>query len=384
MAETAHVHEGTLRRIHDEPLCATLEEREHLDACARCQEASSRVRDDAERVGALLAQERVEPDVTAALRAVRARLDQAPGRLGVLGRRRAGRAFSGWTARRWRRTPLVAAGVAVAFVAGTAGAAAAGWLTIFEARQVHGVAIAPADLSGLPDLSAFGRVTGIRGAAPHQVPTVADAERESGLHLSIPQQLPAGVSRDAVTYLVVDHSTGSFTFEAQQAARWAADHGQALPSMPRGLDGSTIGVEVGPGMAAIYGGDVPLPAGGRSGEGRDDQALPALVIGAVHAPAVHSSGAGLGTIEDYLLHLPGVPPSLAAQIRAIGDPASTLPIPIPAVNGHDVVVQGVHGVAVGDETGVGSILIWERGSVVYGAAGSLPLSRLVALADALR
>lgn len=359
----------------------TREEREHLDGCARCQEVASRVGDDAERVGTLLEHRAPEPDAAAALRAVRARLDRSPRRAGVLARWRAGRTAPAWAGRRWR-TPLVAAGAVAALVAGTAGAAAGGWLTIFEARQVRGVAVAPADLSGLPDLSAFGRVTGVRGAVAHAVPTIADAERESGLRLTLPARLPAGVSPDEVTYLVVDHSSGSFTFEAQRAARWAAAHGQALPAMPRGLDGSTIGVDLGPGIAAVYGGDLLRPAGDRTGAVRGG-ALPALVIGAVHAPVVHSSGASLATVEGYLLRLPGVPASLAAQIRAIGDPASTLPIPVPAVGGHDVVVQGVHGVAVGDETGIGSLVIWERGSVVHGAAGPLPLSRLLGLADAL-
>jgi hypothetical protein len=381
MAERGHVDQGRLRRLHDQPLCATREEREHLDGCARCRQAAAAVRDDAERVGSLLAHRVQEPDAAAALRAVRVRIEGSPGRASLLSHWRSGRMGPGRAPRRWR-TPLVAAGAAAALLAGTVGAAAGGWLTIFEARQVRGVAVAPADLSGLPDLSAFGQVTGVRGVAPRQVSTVADAERESGLHLTLPDRLPAGVSPEDITYVVLDHSSGSFTFEAQQAARWAAEHGQALPSMPRGLDGSTIGVDLGPGMAAIYGGHVLGPDGG-SAAMRRQELLPELVVGAVHAPVVHSSGASLATVEGYLLRLPGVPASLAAQIRAIGDPASTLPIPIPAVGGHDVVVQGVHGVAVGDETGIGSLVIWERGSVVYAAAGTLPLSRLVAVADAL-
>jgi hypothetical protein len=382
MAERGHVDEGRLRRLHDEPLCATGKEREHLDACTRCRQTVAAVRDGAERVGAVLDHRVPEPDAAAALRAVRTRLDHAPGGAGVLARWRSGRTAPTWAARRWR-TPLVAAGAVAAMVAGTAGAAAGGWLTIFEARQVRGITVAPADLSGLPDLSAFGRVSGVRDVVPREVATIADAERESGLRLALPDRLPAGVSPDQVTYLVVDHSSAGFTFAERQAAQWAAAHGQTLPPMPRGLDGSTIGVDLGPGMAAIYGEAVVLQPDGGGAAARRGAALPALVIGAVHAPVVHSSGASLATVEGYLLHLPGVPTSLAAQIRAIGDPASTLPIPVPAVDGHDVVVQGVHGVAVGDETGIGSLVIWERGSVVYGAAGTLPLSRLVALADAL-
>ena len=43
-----------------------------------------------------------------------------------------------------------------------------------------------------------------------------------------------------------------------------------------------------------------------------------------------SSGADLATLESYLLSQPGISPALAAQIRAIADPSSTLPIPVPA------------------------------------------------------
>jgi hypothetical protein len=64
------------------------------------------------------------------------------------------------------------------------------------------------------------------------------------------------------------------------------------------------------------------------------------------APTVSSSGADLATLESYLLSQPGISAELAAQIRAIADPSSTLPVPVPAgaasstvdLNGHAAVV----------------------------------------------
>ena len=103
------------------------------------------------------------------------------------------------------------------------------------------------------------------------------------------------------------------------------------------------------------------------------------------APRVYSTGASVRDIIDYLLVQPGVSPSLAAQIRAIGDPSTTLPIPIPVdrEQAQTVWIGGSPALAVGDETGVGAVVIWERAGMVYGVAGPLRESELLAVANSL-
>jgi len=51
-------------------------------------------------------------------------------------------------------------------------------------------------------------------------------------------------------------------------------------------------------------------------------------------------------------------PALAAEIRAIGDPDTTMPvlIPIDRAFGQPVRVQGVAGLGIGDNTGVGGVV----------------------------
>src|SRR5207244_8516636 len=65
-------------------------------------------------------------------------------------------------------------------------------------------------------------------------------------------------------------------------------------------------------------------------------------------------------------------PIFEAALNAIGDPTSTLiiPIPIQYATSTAVTVQGVKGVAVGDNTGLGSGVIWIKGNV-FAVAGPL-------------
>jgi hypothetical protein len=103
-------------------------------------------------------------------------------------------------------------------------------------------------------------------------------------------------------------------------------------------------------------------------------------------PRITSTGATAKEIEDYLLEQPGVSPQLAAEIKAIGDPTTALPIPVPVerATAQAVQVQGVSGLAVGDNTGLGSGVIWEKDGVVYGVAGALPESQILAIANSLQ
>src|SRR5207245_1619310 len=57
--------------------------------------------------------------------------------------------------------------------------------------------------------------------------------------------------------------------------------------------------------------------------------IPTMAVVQMQSPVVSSSGASVTEIENYLISLPGFPPDVAAQIRAIGDPSTTLPVPVP-------------------------------------------------------
>jgi hypothetical protein len=164
--------------------------------------------------------------------------------------------------------------------------------------------------------------------------------------------------------------------------------------MPRDLDGAILEVATHPAVIIAYGSTLPplrtapRAEGSHRQSGDDDgpRSLPPLVIVQAPVPNVTSTGATVAQIEDYLLRQPGVSPTLAAEIRSIGDPETTMPIPIPIERafGQRVTIQGVSGLGIGDNTGVGGVVVWQRGGIIYAVAGQLRQRDIMAVAESLR
>jgi hypothetical protein len=314
---------------------------------------------------------------------------------------------------------LVATGVAENFV------------KVFEPQQFQAIQVQPSDLKGLPDLSQFGDMKFTK--APKFTPAAdpAAAEAASGLTLKAPSDgsVPDR-AKGTPQYLTMSQLQASFTFSAAKAQAWAAANHQTLPAMPAGLDGSTLTVNAGPGIVAVYGGSTDTvsrgagvanqgsgtatrgsrtatqapPATNQGSPGAPDGALkpgappnadpgagilsgsriPTMGIVEMTTPVVSSNGASVTAIEEYLLSLPGFPPGLAAQIRAIGDPSTTLPIPVPTgQQSHQVDINGAKGLFVGDSTGLGSGVVWTRDGVLYATVGTMTESEVTGVARSL-
>src|SRR5439155_18722075 len=201
----------------------------------------------------------------------------------------------------------------------------------------------------------------------------------SGLHVPVVGPLPNGVS-STITYAAMPEAVGVFTFDAAKAAAAAAKAGKTLPTMPSGMDGSKLTVTVGPALVEIFGN---LNAG--AAENATQLNLPQLIVGASSSPVVTSTGVTAQELENYLLSQPGVSPKLASAIRSIKDPSTTLPIPIPIelATSKDVQVQGVNGLALGDNTGLGAAVIWIKSGTVYGVAGTVKQSEILDVANHL-
>jgi hypothetical protein len=300
--------------------------------------------------------------------------------------------------------PIVAAAAAASLAAVViltpVGSYAEGFLTIFTPKQFTAVTVTPGELQSLPDLNNYGTFTQNRGAKPQQVTSAAAASASTGMTVLVPGTLPSGIPSD-VSYNITSGQSASFTFSAAKAR--AAAQGKALPAMPANIDGSSVTVTTGPAVLATYrdrsksnpADAAQIKAASSSAPGVVRPADPVgnavetmgpfLVIGQTTAPVVASNGASAADLEQYLLAQPGISPDLANAIRAIGDPSSTLPIPIPIdkATSHPVQVQGVNGLAVADSTGLGGGIIWQKNGIVYGVAGSLPESDLIAVANSL-
>ena len=111
-----------------------------------------------------------------------------------------------------------------------------------------------------------------------------------------------------------------------------------------------------------------------------------LIVGQAKAPTISSDGVTVEELRSYLLSQPGISPQLAAAIRAIGDPSSTLPVPVPAelAISHPVTVQGVQGLYIGDNTGIASAVIWQKDGMMFEVIGSFTESQALSIANSMR
>ena len=149
-----------------------------------------------------------------------------------------------------------------------------------------------------------------------------------------------------------------------------------MPPMPASIDGSSLTFTGGPAIVVTYATGTGTAA-----------AAPSVIVAVSKTPTIGSDRATVPQIQAYLLAQPGISPELAAQIRGINDPASTLPIPIPVGQAATkrVTVHGVtNGLFVGDSTGIGSGVIWQQNGLVYVVGGTLTESETLAVANSLR
>jgi hypothetical protein len=390
-----HLSDGALRRLYDEPYALDEEARAHYNDCGDCRARFTAVADDARHAMALLAVPGATVDPASALTRVRAGTRPGRSSLGVL--------RGGW--RRLTLGGLVAAGVAATLVATMAFTPlAANLVSLFQPTQVHTVQIGQGDLTGLDAFSNWGDVKWVKQPELTQAESAAEAAKISGLPaIQVDAaKLHSGLATAPVSYAAVGQASGSVTFNG---------------NAPQKLRGSTLTVVVGPAETALYGdlgrlAQSAKSAGGTQGAGAEGasqggaktdsgqrgidqarsalaQAGPILAVVEMRAPQVTSTGASVADIKSALLAQPGLSQSVRDAIQSIDNPTGNLPIPIPAgqVNAHDVRVQTsggtVNGTAVGDNTGLGSAVIWIKNGRVYGVAGTVTEDQVLAVANGL-
>jgi hypothetical protein len=357
-----HPSDGTLRRLLDEPAGVADADREHVAGCPTCLRELDRVRADAQLTGAALhVPGASDVDVD---RAWHRLSTAAPAVAPVLAAERPSR---------WRtalRKPAVAAVSAAVLFTGAGVAAANDWLPIFSTQRVDPIQLTSADLVQVPDLSAYGDVQVTREPHTEQVADAATARDRTGLAVPQVTELPAGVTGQP-TYQVGDVVSATFTFSAAKAAQAAAAAGEVAPPPPAGLDGSSLRLDAGPGVAAVW----SQPTG-----------VPTLIAARVIAPKVYSNGVPFETVRDYLLSLPGLPDGLADQLRELSADAATLPLPVPAdmVTSSTADVNGSSATVLTSRNGLFAGVVWVQDGVMTGVAGSLGADELVTVARGLR
>lgn len=365
----AHLNDGALRRMVDDPDARTGSNAEHLEACADCRTRFETVSKDAHSIATLLAVPDAQVDVSRAFERVRSAPTAQP-RLG----------FRLPVARPGSR-PFVLAFAAVIAVGALITTVIAQNINTYAPTTVQPVPVTMADMQALSQLADYGTVTWTKQPNLQVSTTAADAASVAGgLQAPVVSSLPAGVSTN-VTYGAMPQAQAVFTFSAAKAAAAAASHGQTLPMLPAGMDGAQLTVVIGPAVGEIYGN---LKQGATSNP--SDIGLPQLVVGVSNVPTATSTQVTVQQMIDYLMSLPGISPELKAAVSAIKDPSKTLPIPIPVsfATSRAVTVQGVQGVALGDNTGVGAGVIWVKNGNVYVVAGTIKQSDAINIANNLK
>jgi hypothetical protein len=377
-----HISEGRLRHMLDQPQSFSPEQRAHLESCERCREVAAVVVGDAGRAAQVVeGSGKTAVDLGAALEALRAKgvgplsaPAKAPWRAGLFRSRRAMR-------------PLLSVGLVAVMGLALVGTGVAGNLIkIFEPDRVVAVPVDLETLNSLPDLTRYGTLALTQEPEAAEAANLAEAQAASGLDLLAPASLPAGAGPQKIG--VLSAGTASFTFDAAKAA---AEAGDRLPPLPADIDGSTLFVQAGPAVVQIFGGDNDEPGETGPDEAGGDLAgllsrLPDMIIVQMKAPVVSSNGPSVADYRDALLALPNLSESLKAQIEAIGDPSKTLPLPIPMdlATSEEVDVNGVTGLLVGDNTGVGSGVVWQSDGMVRAVGGSMTRDEVLQIARSMR
>jgi hypothetical protein len=380
-----HLADGTLRRLVDESDSLDDAQASHLASCAACRSKMTQISDDAGRTSAALRRalsadtsgvDSDAADIANAWRAVSARL----------ARRRSPLLAGPWL------IAATAAAAAVCVLAFTpVGTFAQNFLTIFEPEQFVALPVSRSEIVSLPDLTRYGTMTQRVAPQVRDVSGPAAAAALAGFAVEVPTWLPSGTPTLA-RYAVTSGSDSTFTFSARKTSA-TAPRGRVIERMPQALDGAMLELRTRPAVIVAYGEPASAarqPAAQSHRDASDDRErgrnFPPLVVVQAPVPSVTSTGATVAQIEAYLLRQPGVSPALAAEIRAIGDPTTTVPIPIPIDRafGQRVRVQGVDGLGIGDDTGVGGVVIWQKNGVIYGVAGQLRQRDILAIAESMR
>ena len=291
---------------------------------------------------------------------------------------------------RWLQGLAAAAGVVIVASALTLSGVAGSIFQIFEPKSVVAVPVTQSDLNYLGQacgglnlqecLGAYGTFEWTAPPQPKEVQSRAQASAQAGFTVQAPTSFPSSVTGDP-RYGVINKSTATFTFSADATRQSAARVNRTAPPMPANIDGSKLFITGGPAVVQIWG----APDSTAASRGQAD-AIPTLIVGQAKAPTVSSDGVTVDQLRAYLLSQPGISPQLAAAIRAIGDPSSTLPVPVPAelAISHSVTVQGVQGLFVGDNTGIAGAVIWQKDGMMFEVIGSFNESQALAIANSMR
>ena len=390
---------GALRASLDDAPGTPAPPHDHVPGCASCADTLAELQRNAELAAPAIALTApADPPSPAAVEDALTRFEQRRARLAAAATATApaladvpapiplpGR---GPVARLGARARGVAAGLVAALVLTgllvTPGgrAAAAGFLAQFRSQRFEVVSLDPGQSSQVADVVGGLVQTGVfTGDArqlsglgePEVVAGLDEAARVAGFAVSAvdPAALPAGVERTPQRVLVTRARETRLTFDRDRALAYLRGHGRPDARLPERYDGTQLVVQV---PAAVV----------QQFAGRDG--VPALLVGKAGTVGLTTEGgASLEELREVVLGLPGLPAETVAQLRAVGDWRTTLPLPVPSdqVRSRPATVDGAEAVSFADQSGRLNALLWQRGGHIWGVAGVIDSDEALDVADSL-
>ena len=360
---------GTAPALHD-----------HLRACPSCAGTLAELQRNAELAAPAIALTAPDdPPAAAAAEAALARLEQRRARLAhaptatatpaaplpLPRRRRLGLG----TRARGVAAALAAAVVLTGLVVTPGGrAAAASFLAQFRSQRFEVISLDPTQATQFEEVVGELTHTGVFTGDAFQAnvygePRVAadreEASRVAGFAVPVvdPSVLPRGVGRTPERIMVVPARETAITFDRDRALDYLRDNGRPDARLPERFDGTRLVVQ----LPAV----VVQQFAGRDGG-------PALLVAKAGMLGLDTEGgASLEELREVVLDLPGLPEETVAQLRAIGDWRTTLPLPVPTdeVSWDATQVEGAEAISFADPSGRLHALLWQRSGSIWGVAG---------------
>jgi len=359
-----HLDDNQLRCVHDQPEALDALGRAHIAECEDCGARASSFAADAVFATEIL---RMDDRVDAAA------------------------AYARFTARttrthasrpRWLGLPVglgAAAMLALGLFATPLGTYASNMLSIFRPTEFTPINVSSSDLKSIQQATSLNAYGSFRGTTERKRTEVTkeQAEKMTGYTIRIPQNLPDTAGPRSKLVFLQPGATLTFTFDSKKARSL-----KAPVLVPKRLDGARVEIVSHPSISRFYGYQSDGSTAGRKAA----RARPKLTFVQMAIPEVRTKGASLAELESFVLSQPQISPEVKAQFEAISDPSHTLPVPvqIDKRTATAVSVDGVSGLAIGDNTGVGAGIMWQKNGMLYVVAGGYKLDELVAVANSLR
>jgi hypothetical protein len=251
------------------------------------------------------------------------------------------------------------------------------FLSIFRVERFAAVSVNPTEIAIEPDATLnpaqFGRFEVVKSPQTQAI-SLNEALSLNSIRVVIPTYRPAGLSPDPE--LTISTETVA-TFKPDLPAVRAYLHalGGTDISLPDQLNGATITLSIPRNVTTSYPSAIAL---GTTGRDRGD-----LTLKQFESPSISvDNGVDLDQVRDELLKVPGLPPSLVAQLRAIDDWKHTMIVPVIDGTSRDVTINGAPGLLVQTNSGDAN-LVWQRDGMVYWLSGYFAEAELISVAESM-